>query len=189
MAHLVDNNTVHQRVVGRLPVEKATGWMHYYRANCYSALIRTAKYNGYPALARKLGRLMAAELTADGFFDGIDVLLPVPMWWPKQWWRGYNQSVMVARGIADVTGIPVGDNLVARRYHSTQTRLGAFDRYINVKGSVAVAHPDELEGLHIMLVDDVITTGSTMSACIDALAEGADVKAVSVVAVGVTHLS
>lgn len=168
--HRSDFNSIHQRLAGGARIERAGAFMVYRRQGEYSALIRRGKYNSRPDLLRGLTALYAAELKPDDFFDGIDVILPVPMHTLKRLRRGYNQSDIIAETLSRHTGIPVGDNLRARRGHSTQTRRSAFDRYSNVKGLFTVDHPEELDGLHLLLVDDVITSGSTLLACAEAVA-------------------
>ena len=132
-------------------------------------------------------RLYAAELQASGVLADIDVLLPVPMHWLKRMRRGYNQAEEVARGLGAVTGIPVGDNLVARRGHSTQTHLSQHDRAANISGRFSVVAPDELADLNVMVVDDIITTGATMIEAARALASTA-VASLSLLSLGLAHL-
>lgn len=163
--HLQDFNRLHQRLAGDTRVEKAASWFHYRRESVYSRLIHKAKYHDRPELARKLARLYARELQAANFFDDIDIILPVPMHRVKEWRRGYNQAREIAAGLSDISGVPVGDNLRATRGHRSQTRHGAYARYINVSGIFTVENPDELDGRHVLIVDDVATTGSTLLAC------------------------
>ena len=129
--------------------------------------------------------MMAEEMNPDGFFDGVDLLLPVPLSYSKMARRGYNQAERVARGISQVTGIAIGDNLVART-HKTQTRRSLFERMANVEEIYHVENADELDGLHVMVVDDVITTGSTMSANISAIHSAVPTARISVLSVGAT---
>lgn len=164
--HHSDFNSIHHRLAGSAPVERAGAFMLYTRGGAYSGLIRRGKYNGRPDILCSLARIYATELLEAGFFEDIDMLLPVPMHWMKKLKRGYNQSEIVAEGISCVTGIPLGDNIVAHRPHATQTHRSAFDRYTNVAGIFRLIHPEELRGRHVALVDDVITTGSTLLSCL-----------------------
>ncbi|MDE5692714.1 MAG: ComF family protein, partial [Duncaniella sp.] len=109
------------------------------------------------------------QLVTAGFFDDIDVLIPVPLHFTKLWMRGYNQSHEIARGLSDVTGLPIGDNLIASRPHSTQTRKNASQRRANSIGTFRVTSPEELDSLHILVVDDVITTGSTILSALETI--------------------
>ena len=127
-------------------------WFRYDPTGPFARLVRDAKY-------ADRGDTLAA----------VDLLLPVPMHWQKQLRRGYNQSVEIAAGIADVTGIPIGDNLVAVAPHATQTHRSRRARLSNVRGTIACEAPHELHDLDICLVDDIVTTGATIGECIMAL--------------------
>lgn len=153
------------------PPGLAAVWFRYNPSEPHSALIREAKYGNRPALARRLGAMFAAELAIDrpSALEAVDVLLPVPMHWFKQLRRGYNQSEEVARGIADVCGAEIADNLRAVRSHATQTRRSRQGRLHNLQGTIECIHPDELAGLNVCLVDDIVTTGATLTECIAAL--------------------
>ncbi len=160
---------IHQRLASpRLPIEKTAVYFHYFRDNEYAELIKRAKYNNRPEINRLLGERFARELAVAGFFDDIDLLMPMPLYRMKLWRRGYNQADEICRGISMITGIPIADNLHTRR-HSTQTRKSSLQRLSNVKGLAYVVHPEEIEGKHILVVDDVITTGSTMLDALTAL--------------------
>lgn len=149
----------------------AAVWFRYDRKSRFADLVRSAKYDDRPRMARLLGRAFARELLADRSAEtaAVDLLLPVPMHWLKQLRRGYNQSVEIARGISDITGIPVGDNLVATAAHRTQTHRSRQSRLVNVRGTICCKAPHELEGLDVCLVDDIVTTGATLSECVLAI--------------------
>jgi ComF family protein len=181
-------NTIHKRVGGNYYITWACGWMYYYTEGPYSELIRMAKYSDMPALANFMGRAYATELRGSGVLEGVDVLLPVPMHWKKRMRRGYNQAVEIARGISEVTGIPVGDNLRSTRSHTAQARQSASERYRNIKDTYRVLHGEELEGLNITFVDDVVTTGATLYDCIRAVCETIHPRQVNILTIGVTHL-
>lgn len=117
-----------------------------------------------------MGRCMAAELKPSGFFDGIDCLMPVPLHAAKLKHRGYNQSASLAEGISAVTGIPVGEGLLVKvRPTDTQTRKSSYERWVNMRDVFVCPSERLLEGKHVLLVDDVFTTGATMVACADAM--------------------
>lgn len=186
--HNVEFNTMHQRIGGDREIDVASGWFYYYSDSPYARLIHEAKYNDRPATARLLGRLYGAELATDGLTGHFDVLLPVPLHRDKLLKRGYNQSLEVARGLARELDCEVGDNLMALRGHKTQTRRSGYERYDNVRGSFGVMHPEELDGLSVAIVDDVVTTGSTVLDCINALTAAATPARISVLSIGVTHM-
>jgi len=168
--HLSTDNQLLQKLVSlNAPVEKAAAYFLYKNDNPYGQLIKDAKYNGRPWINRQLARLFARELLADGFFDDIDIIIPVPTHWMKRLRRGYNQTEYIAGGISEITGIPVACNLVAKHNHKTQTKKHVRERRKSLAEIFDVEHPDELAGRHILLVDDVITTGSTIIACAETI--------------------
>lgn len=187
--HESDFNMLHKRLASTTPIERAAGYFHYYRESPYVEIIHRAKYGGRPELVEKMARRYARELAAAGFFDGIDVIAPVPLHKLKLWRRGYNQSRYIADGIRSVVSIPVVDNLVAARGHASQTSSGVFARWLNAGNVYDVRRPHELDGRHVLVVDDVVTTGATLLACCNALKSAAPSCRVSVLALGVAHMS
>lgn len=162
----------------------AEAWFSYSSDSPYSALIKDAKYHCRPSLSFELGAVFARHLIAKARngaahdIRDIDLLLPAPMHWRRRMARGYNQAQEIAEGMASVTGAAVGDNLVARHPHNPQARSSRSERLDNLQGTMEIRHPEELAGLHIAIVDDVVTTGSTLSECILTLSR-ADVRAAS----------
>lgn len=145
-------------------------WFEYETDSPYAAIIRAAKYHNRTALARALGFCFGKELEQRGDFRDIDVLQPVPMHWFKQLRRGYNQAHLIALGLGDALGIPVADNLRCVRSSAPQARSNGSLRLSNVKGRFIAVHPEELAGLHVAVVDDVLTTGATISEALHTLA-------------------
>ena len=188
-AHLSDFNMVHKRLASTVPIERAAGYFYYYKESPYVELIHRAKYQGRPAIVRKLAARFARELRPTGFFDGIDLILPVPMHRLKLIRRGYNQCDYIAHGLSEVSGVKIGDNLVATKKHATQTMRGSYLRWLNAGDVYGVKNGAELAGKHLLVVDDVLTTGSTMLACCGAIHAAAPSCRVSVLTLGVTHLS
>lgn len=185
---MADNELTARCASAKVRIVRGAGYYWYIRDNPYARLIHKAKYDSQPRLGRALARRMAAELQPRGFFDGIDAITPVPLHPSKLASRGYNQSLHIARGVADIAGLPVEQLLAARR-HGTQTRLGSLGRWRNTAGVyVADCQPRALAGRHILIVDDILTTGSTILHCAEALAAlTPDVRA-SFLTLGVTAL-
>lgn len=172
----------------KAPIERGTSLYHYVADTPYVQLIHDAKYNRRPRVGRRLAEMHSREIAESGFFEGIDVIIPIPLHFTKLLKRGYNQSEEIARGISDATGIPVGDNLVAVKRHSTQTRKNATERRLNSIGSFKVIYPEELDGLHALIVDDVITTGSTILAGLEAIHAASPTTRLSVYSLGLSKL-
>lgn len=188
-AHLSDFNEVHRRVASTYPVEKAASMFYYYKGSPYVDIIHRAKYRQRPVILRKMARKYAVMLQDASFFDGIDVIVPVPLHLWKLIRRGYNQSEKIARGLSDVTGIPVAKGLVAYRGHGSQTSKGSFSRWVNTMDVYGVRDPERFSGKHVLVVDDVITTGATILACVRAIEESVKGVKVSVLSLGLAHLA
>ncbi|MCM1022196.1 MAG: hypothetical protein NC343_08000 [Muribaculum sp.] len=164
-----DNNSVHQHLASSVPIDLAATMFTYKRGDVYVRLIHQAKYNSRPKLARQLGREFASKLSRQHFFDSIDAILPVPMHWWKRIRRGYNQSEVIARGIADVASINVISNVLMAGSHSSQTRHSRSQRWQNATSSYYCSGCMPRHVTHLLIVDDVITTGATMLACCKAI--------------------
>lgn len=184
--HRTEFSDMTARLMSTTRIEKTAAWFHYVRGSKYTTLIHRAKYSHRPMLGRQLGSMYAREIFDDGFFKDIDILMPIPVTERKEMVRGYNQASEIARGISSVTGLPVGDHLVTVKGHKTQTRRSAYDRYINVKGVFGVHHGEEIDGMHILVVDDVLTTGSTMVSACESLHNACPTARLSVLTLGLT---
>ena len=133
-----------------------------------------------------MGRLFAGELSRQGFFEGIDAIIPVPITRRRRWQRGYNQSLEIARGISEVTSLPILKNAVRRtRFDQSQTKKKGWQRLENVADAFQLRQPEAINGRHLLLVDDIVTTGATIRACALELCKAGDVR-ISVVSLGFT---
>lgn len=152
-------------------LQRASALYFYTKGGTLSKILQGMKYQHRKTLCVQMGRLIGTELRPSGFFQGIDCLIPVPLHPARLRQRGYNQSEMLAKGISAVTGIPlVTDALVRIHNNATQTHKSGSERWQNTQGLFApTEHAGLLENKHVMLVDDVFTTGATLSACILAL--------------------
>jgi len=170
--HLRKENPLERLFWGRIPLERATSFFFYEKKSDFRAIIHRLKYAGQKEIGEIMGRYMAAELLPSGFFQGIDVMVPVPLHKKKQQARGYNQSEWIARGISAVTGIPLDTESVLRTKNTeTQTRKSVLERRDNVEGIFELRHPEPLAGKHVLIVDDVLTTGSTTVSCASCMAD------------------
>ena len=163
-------------------VEKAATFSFYNKGSRIRNLIHNLKYKGIMEIGYEVGRIYALTLKASGFISGIDIIVPVPLHHSKKRIRGFNQSELISNGIGDVTGIPVNTVSLSRiSGSSTQTSRSRYERWINVDDIFRITDADMLRGKHILLVDDVITTGSTIEACVNELlkVDGVKVSAVA----------
>lgn len=185
--HKSEFNTLHQRLGHKIRIDRAGAYFHYERDSDYAALIHSAKYRSMPHIARELGMKYAREISADGFFDTVDLIEPVPLSPLRLMLRGYNQSEELARGISRATDIAIGHHLKAR-HHTSQTRKDAQQRWANVS-RIYYATPTAATPKHILIVDDIITTGATMAACISAIRGLWPEVRISILTLGATRLA
>jgi ComF family protein len=183
--HLVEDNPVSKLFWGRCRIEKASAFSFYTKDSRIKRLIHNLKYKGIREVGLELGKIYGQSLTKSDFLDGIDLIIPVPLHASKKRKRGFNQSDIISTGLSEVTGIPLGTGILERiSVSETQTKRSRYDRWINVEGIFNVTDPEKIVGKHILLVDDVITTGSTLESCAAELLKNEGVK-VSVAAMAV----
>lgn len=164
------NNLLMQHFIEWPEVVRATAYFHYYKEGRYSNLIHHLKYYDHPEVGTYLGRLAATELKESQFFDGINLIIPVPLSLKRYRQRGYNQSDYIARGISEVTNIPLRTDCITRTVDTeTQTHKSQKERWKSTKDIFQVTNSEALKGKHILLIDDVSTTGATLHACTSAL--------------------
>ncbi len=175
--HLQADNPVEKRFWGKVRIERATSYLFFQKGSDFQKLIHELKYRGNKEVGITMGSFAAVDLIDSDDFRSVDVIIPVPLHVKKEAKRGYNQSEMICRGLANVMGKPVvADNLYRISENATQTRKSVYERYENTLGIFGLKNPADLDGKHILVVDDVLTTGSTIEACIQALQQAANVK-------------
>ena len=164
--HFNTENKVAQLFWGRVKIEYATAYFGYNKGSNYQHLIHFIKYKGLKELGFETGRRFGTALSASPEFNSVDFVVPVPLHPKKQKIRGYNQSEWIAKGISESMKKPVSvDNLKRNLHTSTQTRKNRYERWENVENIFKVNRPEEFAGKHILLIDDVVTTGSTLESC------------------------
>ena len=174
--HLVEHSLLEKQFWGLFPIEKAVSMFHH-DGEKTRRLIYHIKYWGHPEVGYYLAKHYAGELREHHFFEDIDLLIPLPLHWKRQLKRHYNQSHYICKGISQVTGIPVEKRVVKRiKNNPSQTHLNAQQRTDNVENIFQLIHPEKIEGKHLLLVDDVTTTGATIASCAKELAKVPDVK-------------
>ena len=164
--HNVSGNPLEQIFWGRVKIEKATSWFFFQKGSNYQHLLHHLKYKNLRGIGVELGRCFGSELTATNYFSDVDVIVPVPLHPKKEKQRGYNQSLAIAEGLSQQLKIPIETGILIRReYSETQTRKGRFERWENVRELFGLNFDGYFSGRHVLLVDDVVTTGSTLDAC------------------------
>jgi ComF family protein len=175
--HLEENNPVAQLFWGRCLIERAAAFSYYNKGSRIQNLIHNLKYKGIKEIGYELGRIYGLSLKSSGFTTDVDLIIPVPLHPAKKHIRGFNQSEIISMGIADVTGLPVELKSLCRKTMSaTQTKRSRYERWTNVEGIFQVIDSQTIKGRHVLLVDDVITTGSTIESCTNELLRISGVK-------------
>lgn len=155
---------------GRVPIVRATSLLYYGKGDGHRQLILQLKYMGRKDIGRWLGRLAGELLMKEGFFEGIDLLVPVPLHSKRLRRRGFNQSLCIAQGIAQATGIPVAAHGLRRIADTdTQTHKLEGERWHSMRGAFSLDPKASVQGKHLLLIDDVLTTGATLSACAETI--------------------
>ena len=163
---LNEDNPLARMFYGKVRLKAVTACFFFSKEGKVQHLIHELKYKGNGDAGIFLGQELGKSLKEAPLFQGLDYLIPVPLHPKRERQRGYNQSQMIAQGISEVTGIPVGDKFLFRSVNTaTQTHKTKEERWQNVKDIFAVKHPERLEGKYVLLVDDVLTTGATLEAC------------------------
>lgn len=176
--HKIKDNPVEQLYFGKFQIEHATAYLKYEKGGNVQKIVHSLKYHDNMEIGYILGREIALELKADDSpLCDVDLLLPVPLHKRKMRKRGYNQSECIAKGISSILNIPVDTNSLMRvANNDTQTHKSIYDRWINVSSIFKLVAPEALEGKHILLIDDVITTGATSLACVEELSRAKDTR-------------
>lgn len=167
---LVENASDIVVATKRMHLERAAAFLFFEKESPMQHLIHKMKYADQPLIGYQLGRQAAIEMSDTEFFDGIDVIVPIPLHPKRLRERGYNQSEYIARGISDYTGIPIDTTHVTRvRNTPKQALQTGEERKANVSDAFGINHPEQMYRKHILVVDDLITTGETMRSCLRAM--------------------
>jgi len=161
----------------QVPVERAAAWFYYSPRAKTANIIYDLKYHNHPEIGGFAGSQLAMECKQCGFFDGIDVIVPVPIAKKRRRHRGYNQSELIAEGISEVSGLPTAFDVVSRKeFVESQTHKNRQGRLENVETAFHLDKPDAVSGKHVLVVDDIITTGATLVSLAKEIAKAGDVK-------------
>ena len=182
--HIKDNETA-MRLFARVSFQHATSFSYFTEEGLLQHLIHGLKYKGQKQNGIFLGKELG-KVIRDQSWD-IDAIIPVPLHPRKEAKRGYNQSECIAEGISEILKVPIlSKALVRSRFTESQTDKTREQRIQNVSNAFKVKHPELIKGRHLLLIDDVVTTGATLEACAASLLEVPDVM-VSIATVGIAH--
>ncbi len=175
--HLHPENIITQIFWGRVKIHSATSFLFFNKGGNVQRLMHALKYMGHKEVGIFMGKLFGESLKESPLFNTANLIVPVPLHPKKQYKRGFNQSEVIAEGLQSQLDIPVSaGNLVRLSYTSSQTKKARYNRWENVKGVFKVNNEAEFNGKHLLLIDDVLTTGATMEACMDPLLKIPDTK-------------
>ena len=177
-------NKIEKLFWGQFPIARANAFLKYSPHSDTSRIFLQLKYGNRPQVGYIFGRYMANDIIETDFFETIDCIIPLPLAKKRLKERGYNQSEAISKGISDVTGIPLDTHSVIRAIaNQTQTRLHAEERKANVKNIFALTPDHTLNGKHVLLVDDILTTGATLLSCAQEIARAEHVT-ISIMVLG-----
>lgn len=182
------DNKLEEFFAGRFPFERIASFGFYHKEGILQSAIHSLKYQNNPDIGVFLGSLCGQDMLHSDFLKDINYIIPIPLHPTREKKRGYNQSLKIAEGIASQTNIPVNNSALMRIVNNaSQTQQSKFERWSNTKDIFFLKEPQELENKHILLLDDVITTGSTIEACAKTILNSCENVKISVysVAVGV----
>jgi ComF family protein len=164
--HLQADNIVARQFWGKIKLEAAYSLYYFAKGGKIQNLMHQFKYNGLQEVGHIVGNIAGEQLKKNEEFQSVDLIVPVPLHKKRLQQRGYNQSTCFAKGLAQkLNAFVEEDNLVREVATETQTHKSRFARFENMKEVFLIKNPEVLENKHILLVDDIITTGSTLEAC------------------------
>ncbi|MDR2382970.1 MAG: ComF family protein [Prevotellaceae bacterium] len=179
-----EDNELEKLFWGKINIERACSLFYFRKGSVYRPIIHKLKYKNKYNIGLRLGEELGACLENSVLYKDISMLVPVPLHPAKEKMRGYNQSEYIAHGISNVINRPVEkQTLIRTKYTETQTHKNATERWENVQSVFDVKDASKLNGEHILLIDDVITTGSTIESCASTVLNNCTCK-VSIASIG-----
>lgn len=175
--HLERDNILEKKFWGKVDIQRVSSFLHYNKHSDVQFLLSKLKYKGQKEIGVVLGKYAAADIAGSDFANSVDLIVPVPLHRNRLKQRGYNQSLCIAQGLSEVTNIPIDHNNLYRTIENpTQTNKSTYERWKNTEGIFELKNGNLFDNKHILLVDDVLTTGSTMIACIEAIKNKSNAK-------------
>ena len=183
--HAIEDNETALRFAGRVPFSNATSFAYFSNDGLLQHLLHGLKYRDKKEIGHFLGQRFAESLESADWIREIDLIIPVPLHEAKKASRGYNQSMMIAESMGELLHIPVSDNLLLRTKDTeSQTKKTRTERVNNMAGAFKIKENAALAGKHILICDDVLTTGATLEACAQALLSVGNIK-ISIATIGI----
>jgi ComF family protein len=171
------NNLAEQTFYGRIPIEQATALFYFHKKGNVQELIHALKYKNQQQVGSLLGNWLGDELVKSNRFSTIDVIVPVPLHQKKLKSRGYNQVTTFGKSLSEKLAIPYTENVLVKvSATNTQTKKLRLDRWKNAHDLFVVKDNQVFENKHILLIDDIITTGATLEACCEAFKKTKNLK-------------
>lgn len=186
--HRQKGNLVEKAFWGRVPIERATSYFYFVKGSDFQHLLHNLKYHNHPEVGVYMGEQLGHDLATQPDFSHFDAIIPVPLHPSKLRKRGYNQSEMIARGLSRALKVPIDKKTLYRKvYTETQTRKSRIERWENVSNVFEADPMKILNGKHVLLVDDVLTTGATIEGCANALRKHNPTIKISVATLAFAH--
>ncbi len=180
------DNEMAKLLWGKVTPERCMSLFYFHPHGLTSRIIYQLKYGNHPEIGQYFGRYIVRETEESGFFDGIDLLVPTPLSKKRKRQRGYNQCEQIAMGIQELTHIPICNQAVERvSFRQSQTQLHGRERMENVEHAFRLVDESAIAGKHILLIDDVFTTGATLAAIAQECLKAKEVK-ISILTIGFT---
>ncbi|MBN1111717.1 MAG: ComF family protein [Bacteroidales bacterium] len=177
------DNPLEEKFWGRTIIENATSLYLFEKSSAVQKMAHNLKYNGKTYIGLELGLRLGLEIKNSSRFNDVDIIMPVPIHWKRFIKRGYNQSYFIAKGLAQQLNKPIDTkSFVRAKKTKTQTKKNRVERWQNVNTVFSVIDPESIRNKHILLVDDIVTTGSTLEACVNTLLKAGNIK-VSIAAI------
>ena len=175
--HLQKDNPLQRIFFGRAEVSAASSFLFFHKKGMVQKMLHALKYKGKPEVAQLLGKWYAEDLKQNNTLPAFDYIIPVPLHKKRQQKRGYNQSEYFAKGLNEILGIPILTNVLTKKHFTeTQTHKTREERTENIMQSFSIENVEVINNKNILLVDDVITTGATLEACMIQLQKSATVN-------------
>ena len=164
------SNPIEKIFWGRSEIQAAAAHLYFTRGSIVQHSLHLLKYRGRKEIGIYFGEQMGRQLIRSRRFDNCDIIIPLPLFIEREKKRGYNQATMIADGISRLLKIPVvGDAVCRVKKTETQTHKSRIERWKNMMSTFRINEPEKIRGKHVLLVDDVVTTGASLEACARAI--------------------